>query len=122
MMGSKRRTPIGGVDGARDRRLRGRTFAVAVLLLAIAAMGARAEAQPAARVPKVGLLLPTTAAAAGYNVEALKQGLREAGYVEGKTIALEIRYGEGRFRSVSDTCPGARKSQAGRARDFHRSG
>src|SRR5215468_5444915 len=95
MMGSKRRTPIGGVDGARDRRLRGRTFAVAVLLLAIAAMGVRAEAQPAARVPKVGLLLPTTAAAAGYNVEALKQGLREAGYVEGKTIALEIRYGEG---------------------------
>ena len=95
MMGSKRRTPIGGVDGARDRRLRGRTFAVAVLLLAIAAMGVRAEAQPAARVPKVGLLLPTTAAAAGYNVEALTQGLREAGYVEGKTIALEIRYGEG---------------------------
>src|SRR5215468_2858773 len=95
MMGSKRPTPIGGVDGARDRRLRGRTFAVAVLLLAIAAMGVRAEAQPAARVPKVGLLLPTTAAAAGYNVEALKQGLREAGYVEGKSIALEIRYGEG---------------------------
>ncbi|HMB33453.1 MAG TPA: hypothetical protein VKV41_05445 [Methylomirabilota bacterium] len=65
---------------------------MAVLLLAIAAMGIRAEAQPAARVPKVGLLLPTTVAAAGYNLEALKQGLREAGYVEGKTIVLEIRY------------------------------
>src|SRR5215468_1130809 len=104
MMGSKRRTPIGGVDGARDRRLRGRTFAVAVLLLAIAAMGVRAEAQPAARVPKVGLLLPTTAAAAGYNLEALKQGLREAGYVEGKTIVLEIRYGDGdsaRFPTIA---------------------
>ena len=68
---------------------------VAVLLLAIAATWAPAEAQPAARVPKIALLLPNTPAGAAPFVEAFRLGLRDAGYVEGKSCALEVRYGDG---------------------------
>ena len=52
-----------------------------------------AEAQPAARVPRVGSL--TTAGSTG-SVSSLSEGLQALGYVEGRTIILDIRYAEGR--------------------------
>jgi putative ABC transport system substrate-binding protein len=54
-----------------------------------------AEAQQAAKTPRVGVLFggtPTTAAS--FN-EAFTQGLRELGYVERQTIILERRYADG---------------------------
>jgi ABC-type uncharacterized transport system substrate-binding protein len=52
-----------------------------------------AEAQQPAKVPRIGWLtdgfLSTTSARA--RVEALRQGLRELGYVEGKNIVIEQR-------------------------------
>jgi len=92
---TKSRDSLSSTGGESRRRLRGRAFAVVAFLLAIVAIVGSLDAQPAARVPKVGLLLPGTAAVAARNVEAFRQGLREAGYVEGKTIMLEIRYGDG---------------------------
>jgi len=89
------RDPLSGAGGESRRRLYGRAFAVVAFLLAIVAIVGPVDAPPAARVPKIGLLLPGTAAAAARNVEAFRQGLREAGYVEGKTFMLEIRYGDG---------------------------
>jgi putative ABC transport system substrate-binding protein len=50
-----------------------------------------AEAQSGARVPRVGSL--TTGAGTGTNT--LSEGLRALGYVEGRTIVLELRYAEG---------------------------
>jgi putative ABC transport system substrate-binding protein len=54
------------------------------------------EAQQAAKIPKIGLLLTATPATVAYPLEAFRQGLRELGHVEGKTVVLEVRYGEGR--------------------------
>ena len=53
-----------------------------------------AEAQPAPKVHRLGLLLATTASDAAYArlVEAFRQGLREVGYVEGRNIIIEYRY------------------------------
>ncbi len=68
-----------------------------ILLLALAAgvPAARvSSAQSAAKVPVVGLL------DAGERREwwtAFRDQLRELGYVEGKTVALETRFAEGRF-------------------------
>jgi hypothetical protein len=38
----------------------------------------------------IGVLSPISAALAARNMEALRQGLRELGYVEGRNIAFEF--------------------------------
>jgi putative ABC transport system substrate-binding protein len=52
------------------------------------------EAQKAAKVPRVGLLRPGSPP--DPYVDAFRQGLRDLGYVERQTIALEYRWAEGR--------------------------
>ena len=71
------------------------SFAAVLLLAAPLA----AEAQQAGEVPRVGYINP------GYpsdpvrlrRFEAFRQGLRELGYVEGRNIALEARWAEGKY-------------------------
>jgi putative tryptophan/tyrosine transport system substrate-binding protein len=55
-----------------------------------------AEAQQSKKIAKIGLLAPSTPAAAAHLVAAFRQGLQELGYVEGKAFVLELRYGEAR--------------------------
>jgi putative tryptophan/tyrosine transport system substrate-binding protein len=43
--------------------------------------------------PIVGVLAPQSQAASRRNIEAFRKGLRDLGYVEGRNITLEIRYG-----------------------------
>jgi putative ABC transport system substrate-binding protein len=69
------------------------TILLCALLLALYVP---AEAQQTKKIAKIGLLAPSTPAAAAHLVEAFRQGLRELGYVEGKTFVLELRYGEAR--------------------------
>jgi len=54
-----------------------------------------AEAQQQ-RVSRVGYVFATTSSAAPDLLNAVRKGLRELGYVEGQTIALEVRWAEGR--------------------------
>jgi putative ABC transport system substrate-binding protein len=67
------------------------TLAGAVLAAPLAA-----EAQQPAKVPRIGFLTTPSPTAAAYYLEAFREGLRELGYVEGKTIAIEYRFAEGR--------------------------
>jgi putative tryptophan/tyrosine transport system substrate-binding protein len=60
------------------------------------------EAQQPKKIAKIGYLFASTPAATAQNVEAFRQGLRELGYVEGKTFVLEIRYGEGRAERIPE--------------------
>jgi putative ABC transport system substrate-binding protein len=57
-----------------------------------------AEAQQPPKVPRLGVLCP--AACAGSPLEAFLQGLREHGYVEGRSLAIEYRAGEGRYETL----------------------
>ena len=52
-----------------------------------------AGAQPPAKIPRIGFLGsdPTAVAA---RIEALRQGLHDLGYIEGKNIIIEYRYAE----------------------------
>lgn len=50
-------------------------------------------AQQAARLPRLGVLYPGTK---GAGAEAMRQGLQELGYVEGRTIIIEWRWWEGK--------------------------
>jgi putative tryptophan/tyrosine transport system substrate-binding protein len=65
------------------------------LLGAAAAWPLAARAQQAQGRLLIGVLSPISAAMAARNMEALRQGLRELGYVEGRSIAFEFRYADG---------------------------
>ena len=57
-------------------------------------LAARAQ-QPA--LPVVGVLSPQSSGTAGYLLDAFRQGLNEAGYVERHNVTIEYRLTEGRF-------------------------
>ena len=57
-------------------------------------LSARAQ-QTAGRRPLIGLLSPISRVTAARNVDGLRKGLRDLGYVEGRNIAVEYRYSDG---------------------------
>src|SRR5258706_5644043 len=76
----------------------------------VIALGAGALAQQqAAKVPRIGLLSPGAPFDVGRNPSALaglfgalRESLRELGYVEGRNIVIESRWAEG----IYDRLPG----------------
>ena len=67
----------------------------AVLLLTVSL----AEAQ---KVPRIGFLGVASLSATSARIEALRHGLRELGYVEGKNIVIEYRWAEGKIERLPD--------------------
>jgi ABC-type uncharacterized transport system substrate-binding protein len=63
---------------------------------------AAAGAQTPAKIPRVGYVAGSNAASTEHMVGAFRQRLRELGYVEGKTVALEVRYAEGRSERMPE--------------------
>ncbi len=63
---------------------------------AAAAWPLAARAQQPAKLPTVGFLGTTSRSAWGPWTAAFVQRLRELGWIEGRTIAIEYRWGEGR--------------------------
>ena len=55
-----------------------------------------AEGQQRGKIVRIGFLGGSSASAYATNIEALRQGLHELGYVEGKNIAIEYRFAEGK--------------------------
>ena len=55
---------------------------------------ARAQ-QQGESVPKIGVLWPGAAPPASPRMESFRQALRQLGYVEGRTVVIELRYAEG---------------------------
>ena len=59
--------------------------------------------QPMVKVPRIGLLAEGHApSGTSENLEAFRKGLRDLGYVEGKNIILESRYGGGNEDRMRD--------------------
>jgi putative ABC transport system substrate-binding protein len=54
------------------------------------------EAQQPSRTPRIGVISTGTLATATPNVEAFREGLRELGLVDGRTVVIEYRWAEGR--------------------------
>ena len=78
---------------AKKREEKILSFALAALIFALCS---GVEAQQAGKISRIGYLSANSRAAMATRTEAFQQGLRELGYIEGKTIAIEYRYAEGR--------------------------
>jgi putative ABC transport system substrate-binding protein len=63
---------------------------------------AAAGAQTPAKIPRVGYIAGSSAASTEHTVGAFRQRLKELGYVEGQTVALEVRYAEGRSERMPE--------------------
>jgi putative tryptophan/tyrosine transport system substrate-binding protein len=67
---------------------------IATLGGAAAAWPLAARAQQAVKVPRVGILSPAASETAG-TLSAFREGIRDLGYIEGQTIALDFRLSKG---------------------------
>jgi|SRR5262249_4014006 len=75
--------------------LRRRDF-ISLIGGAAAAWPLAARAQQSGKLPKIGLLGSGTAAVQGPWVAAFVQRMCELGWIEGRTVVLEVRWAEGR--------------------------
>jgi putative ABC transport system substrate-binding protein len=80
----------------------GRVRFVVALIIAFVICGAVAQAQQPGRIPRIGILIAASAPFYSARVEALRQRLRELGYVEGKNIVIDYRYAEGKLERLPD--------------------
>src|SRR3989338_508771 len=73
-------------------------FSLIAITLTLVGCAATAEAQQAKKVPRIGYLFTGSRsfAPASSTFKAFLQGLHELGYIEGKNIAIEYRYAEGK--------------------------
>ena len=73
------------------------TLVVTLALALFAAPLAAFAQQPQEKVPRIGFLIAETLSGQASRVEALRAGLRDRGYVEGQTIAIEVRSADGNY-------------------------
>jgi putative ABC transport system substrate-binding protein len=68
---------------------------IVTLILSLLTAPLTSQAQHAAKVPRLGLLMPGSASGYASRLEVFRHGLRDLGYVEGRNITLEYRFAEG---------------------------
>jgi len=73
-----------------------------VIFVALAACGAVAQAQQQPKIPRIGFLTNNSSTGLAAADEAFRQGLRALGYVEGKSLVIEYRYGEGKVGRLAE--------------------
>lgn len=93
-MGCALEDPAIGPAAARRLRVAPRRREV-VAALGLAAWPSASRAQPTA-TPLVGYLGAASAGPWGGRVQAFREGLAQAGYVEGRNVAIEYRWAEGK--------------------------
>jgi len=67
-----------------------------LMMLALLAIGATANAQQAQKRPTVGFLAPGSAGSPSPFIEAFENGLRALGWIKDQNVILEYRYAEGK--------------------------
>src|SRR6266511_408617 len=72
-----------------------------LFVVVLPAVAVIAQAQQPKKVPRIGYLSSTDPATESARSDAIRLALRDRGYIEGRNIAIEYRYAEGK----SDRAP-----------------
>ena len=85
--------------------IRGRALVALAAFAGLLLASSPTAAQSPAKVPRVGVISSLAPPPApNPELDAFRQGLRELGYVEGQTVALELRWsGDGRIAGRSSS-------------------
>jgi putative ABC transport system substrate-binding protein len=86
-----------------------------IMLLGGAAVAARPlapRAQQPGKLPTIGYLGQSTLAVESQRVAAFVQRLRELGWTEGRNVAIEYRWGEGRTERFAELQASSHKPAA----------
>ena len=101
--------PLAQVPGPRHDALvghahgrRGHSCLLLTLALSLLGLPVSSTAQAPPKIPRVGYVFGMSSTEGRHFFEAARQGLRELGYVEGQTIALEVRWAEGRYERMPE--------------------
>src|SRR5262249_41782471 len=81
--------------------MRRREF-IALTGSALIALSRTARAQQAPKVARIGYLYPGPQTAIASRNEAMMNGLRDLGYIEGRNLVVERRYGEWKLERLRD--------------------
>jgi putative ABC transport system substrate-binding protein len=77
-------------------------FLLVIFISVFLSTGQFGRAQQSAKIPRIGVLISATPSAAARRIQAIQQGLRELGYVEGKNISIEYRYADGKLEPLAE--------------------
>jgi len=90
------------VDRDREKDMK-KKITVLTLCAMLFALCVSAEAQQPKKIPTIGWLVQSSPHPEVLRLIGLfRKGLRDAGYVEGKSIAIEYRYAEGKTERLSE--------------------
>ena len=68
--------------------------------------------QQTGKIARLGSLSPLSASEAAPNLEALRRGLRDLGWIEGRNIVIENRFAEGRHDRLPELAAELRRNVA----------
>jgi putative ABC transport system substrate-binding protein len=84
-------------------RMHARTVRAVLVVTGVVALALVAAGQPAARVPRVGVLLPgAPPPPEPAQLVALRKGLRDLGFEDGRDVVIEARYGSNDPRRLAE--------------------
>jgi putative ABC transport system substrate-binding protein len=73
-----------------------------ILLGGAVAWPLAATAQQTPKLPTIGFLSPTTASVGSQQIAAFVQRLRELGWIEERTVAIKLRWADGRSERAAE--------------------
>ena len=89
------------LEAAERRLMNTRRRLVLALMAGLLAVPLASLAQQPTKIPRIGFLHPASAESiGGVHLQAFRDGLHDLGYVEGKNLQLEIRWGEGKLERL----------------------
>jgi putative tryptophan/tyrosine transport system substrate-binding protein len=90
-----------GMREAKGNSPKTKAFALTLCAL-LFALCVSAQTQQPTKVPRIGFLIASSPSPVAARLEAFRQGLRELGYVEGKSIVIDYRWAEGKVDRMPD--------------------